>query len=448
MRTVIMRTGGVAVQIVRRCVGVFLTVVLAGAGGGEAHQDADDDAEIRERVMAILAETPLIDGHNDTPWQYRERVRNHVDEIDFHDTTNLDPPMVTDLARLREGGVGGQFWSVFIPAGLGGGQPGDVRIVLEQIDLVKRLAAQYPDDLEIALTADDVERIHAGGRVASMMGMEGGHSIENSLASLRALYDAGARYMTLAHGRNTLWADSATDQPVNDGLTEFGREVVREMNRIGMLVDLSHVSPATMHDALDVAEAPVIFSHSSARALCDHVRNVPDDVLKRLPDNGGVVMVCFLIFYVSEDARLWAEARQAEEARLRKLYPDPDDAERIREELERWQEVHPMTNATLAQVADHIEHIREVAGIDHIGIGSDYDGMPPGPDGLEDVSCFPALFVELLRRDYSDEDIAKIAGRNILRVMRGCEEAAGRLQLARPPSDALLEELDGPTGRD
>jgi membrane dipeptidase len=421
---------------------VVTALVCADPSFGQS-PDAASDAALRERVMQVLRDVPLIDGHNDTPWQYRGRVNNHVDQIDFHDTTNLDPPMRTDLSRLREGGVGGQFWSVFIPAGPRGAEAGNVRIVLEQIDLVKRLCAKYPDRLEVAFTADDVARIHGEGKVASMMGMEGGHSIESSLAALRALYEAGARYMTLAHGRNTPWADSATDDPVNDGLTEFGREVVREMNRLGMLVDLSHVSPATMHDALDVAGAPVIFSHSSARAICDHVRNVPDSVLERLPENGGVVMVCFLVYYVSEEARLWDEAQRAEEARVRAAHPDPDEAELVRQEMEQWRAENPMTNATLSQVADHIDHIRAVAGIDHIGIGSDFDGMPPGPDGLEDVSRYPDLFVELLRRGYTNDDIAKIAGLNVLRVMRQCEAKAAQLQRERGPSDALISELDG-----
>jgi membrane dipeptidase len=430
---------------VLRCVcSALLILMVAFAPSSALAQDEATDEELRARVMRILREVPLIDGHNDTPWQYRGRVRNHVDQIDFRDTTSLDPPMRTDLARLRAGGVGGQFWSVFIPVGVRGGEPGDVKTVLEQIDLVRRLAAKYPDDLEVALTADDVVRIHGQGKVASMMGMEGGHSIENSLPALRALYDAGARYMTLTHGKNTLWADSATDEPIHGGLTEFGREVVREMNRLGMLVDLSHVSPETMHDALDVAEAPVIFSHSSARAVCDHLRNVPDDALERLPENGGVVMVCFLVYYVSEEARMWDVAQREEETRLRALYADPDDDPLVREGLEEWKAANPMTNATLSQVADHIDHIRAVAGIDHIGIGSDFDGMPSGPEGLEDVSCYPALFVELLKRGYSENDIAKIAGLNVLRVMRECEQAAARLRAQRPPSDALMEELDRP----
>lgn len=275
-----------------------------------------------------------------------------------------------------------------------------------------------------------------------MMGMEGGHSIENSLAALRALYDLGARYMTLTHGKSLDWADSATDEPLHDGLTEFGREVVREMNRLGMLVDLSHVAPATMHDALDVAEAPVIFSHSSAYTLCAHDRNVPDDVLIRLPENGGVVMVCFLVYYVSEDLRQWQVEFEEVRSQLRQEYPDPDDRALREQELGGWRERNPPPQATLQQVADHIDHIRRIAGIDHIGIGSDFDGMPPGPVGLEDVSDYPDLFVELLKRGYSDEDIRKIAGLNVLRVMREAEHVAERLQQHRPPSDALISELD------
>jgi len=420
---------------------ILIALMLAAAPISAAQPG---DAELRARIMAILREAPLIDGHNDTPWQYRGRVSNHVDKIDFHDTTTLEPAMRTDLTRLKAGGVGAQFWSVFIPISRQGGEPGDVKTVLEQIDLVKRLCARYPDHLEIARTADDVERIHREGKIASMMGMEGGHSIENSLAALRALYDAGAGYMTLTHGKNTDWADSATDEPRHGGLTEFGREVVREMNRTGLLVDLSHVAPSTMHDALDVAEAPVIFSHSSAFTICAHPRNVPDDVLIRLPDNGGVVMVCFLVFYIAEDLRQWQESFDAERARLREEHPDPDArSEIIEQELTAWREANPAPKATLKQVADHIDHIRRVAGIDHIGIGSDYDGMPPGPLGLEDVSDYPDLFVELLKRGYSDDDIRKIAGRNVLRVMRETEKVAKRLQSERPPSDALIGELDG-----
>jgi membrane dipeptidase len=317
-----------------------------------------------------------------------------------------------------------------------------VQTVFEQIDFVHRLAAKYPQHLEIALTADDVVRIHGEGKIASMMGMEGGHSIGNSLGVLRQLYAAGARYMTLTHSRNTRWADSSNDEPVNDGLSKFGEEVVREMNRLGMLVDLSHVSPATMHDALNVSEAPVIFSHSSALARTNNPRNVPDDVLKRLKENGGVVMVTFFPAYVS-DALTEHGTREREAMRqLREQYTDPAQAEELELAIEKWREENPAPWPTLSMVADHIDHVRDVLGIDHIGLGSDYDGMPPGPVGLEDVSTYPNLFVELLKRGYSDEDIKKIAGLNVLRVMREAEKTAARLQKERPPSDATLEELD------
>ncbi|MFG0329066.1 MAG: dipeptidase [Phycisphaerales bacterium] len=396
------------------------------------------------RAIRLLRQVPLIDGHNDIPWQYRQRVQNHVDQLDLaSDLTQLERPTHTDIPRLRQGGVGGQFWSVYIPISLTGGQPGDVKTVLEQIDVVHRLAAAYPGDLEIAYTADDVERIHRDGRIASMMGMEGGHSIENSLAALRMLYTAGARYMTLTHSKSTLWADSATDDPRHGGLTRFGEEVVREMNRLGMLVDLSHVSVDTMHDALDVTEAPVIFSHSSAYEVCRHPRNVPDEVLERMPENGGVVMITFFPWYVSEPMRQNMEDEREEERRLREKYPDPDDQAKIQDELEAWRQANPRPRPTLEQVADHIDHVRAIAGVDHIGIGSDYDGMPPGPIGLEDVSTYPNLLVELFERGYSDEDVKKIIGLNVLRVMRDAEAVAARLQEERPASDALIEELDG-----
>lgn len=436
----------------------------------QSPEAAQVEPQLRARVMRILKEVPLIDGHNDVPWQYRRRVNLHVDQIDFHDTTKLDPPMHTDLARLRAGGLGGQFWSVYVPAPGAQAAPRqertsrpasrsapattqtamaamtdssrEVQTVFEQIDFVHRLAAKYPDRLEVALTADDVVRIHREGKIASMMGMEGGHSIGNSLAVLRQLYAAGARYMTLTHSRNTRWADSANDEPVNEGLSKFGEEVVREMNRLGMLVDLSHVSPATMHDALAVSEAPVIFSHSSALGRTNNPRNVPDEVLARLKENGGVVMVTFFPAYVS-DALTEHGNREREAMRvLREQYADPAQAEQLEQATERWREENPAPWPTLSMVADHIDYVRAVAGIDHIGLGSDFDGMPPGPVGLEDVSKYPDLFVELLRRGYSDEDIGKIAGLNVLRVMRKAEEVAARLQKQRSPSDATLEELD------
>ena len=419
-----------------------LGLTLAGSAvraAEPAHRPPDP--ALVERARKLLDEVPLVDGHNDLAWEYRKRVKNHLDKIDLRgDTSKLDPPMHTDIPRLRRGGVGGQFWSVYVPVEIAGADA--VQATLEQIDDVHRLAERYPDTFEIARTADDVVRIHKGGRIASLIGMEGGHSLHNSLAALRQLYEAGARYMTITHSKNTDWADSATDAPQHGGLTRFGEEVVREMNRLGMLVDLSHVSPETMKKALAVAAAPVIFSHSSARALVDHPRNVPDDVLRLLPRNGGLVMVTFVPSFVSEEVRAWNAQEDAEEARLKALYPG--DPERVKRELDGWRQQRPAPRASLEQVADHVEHVRQVAGIDHVGIGSDFDGITSVPLGLEGVGDYPALFAELLRRGWTDEEIKKLAGLNALRVFREAERVAQRLKKERPASDALIEELDGP----
>jgi membrane dipeptidase len=425
----------------RRLCWLCMTLSLVPAGAitaAPAHQ-APDPALVAH-ARKLLDAVPLIDGHNDLAWEYRTRVQNHLDKIDLTgDTSRLEPPLHTDIPRLRRGGVGGQFWSVYVPVELPGADA--VQAVLEQIDDVNRLAERYPETFELARTADDVVRIHKAGRIASLIGVEGGHSIHNSLAVLRQLSRAGARYMTITHFKNTDWADSATDEPKHGGLTRFGEEVVREMNRLGMLVDLSHVAPETMKKAIAVAAAPVIFSHSSARALVDHPRNVPDDVLRLLPQNGGVVMVTFVPSFVSEEVRAWNAENDAEEARLKALYPG--DPALVKRELDDWRRQHPVPRATLEQVADHVEHVRQVAGIDHVGIGSDFDGITSVPLGLEGVGDYPNLFAELLRRGWTDEEIEKLAGLNVLRVLREAERVAQRLQKERPASDARIEELDG-----
>jgi membrane dipeptidase len=394
-----------------------------------------DDADLYARVDAILKNTPLIDGHNDLPAAYKSRVAGHLHQMPFtSDLSKLEKPTHTDLPRLRKGRVGGQFWSVWIPIRAYPGKDGDTSRVLDQIDLVHRLIEAHPGALELALTSGDIKRIHSDGRIASLIGIEGGHAIENSLATLRMLYKVGARYMTLTHSQGLLWADSATDEERVGGLSEFGKDVVREMNRLGMLVDLSHVSVGTMNDALDVSEAPVIFSHSSAFVVTAHKRNVPDDVLQRLKGNRGVAMVTFFPSFVSETVRqAWADLREEVHAST----TDADERRRLYSEKS-----INLPRPTLSDVADHIDHIRNLIGIEHIGVGGDYDGMPPGPVGLEDVSTYPALFVELLKRGYTDVDIAKIAGLNLLRVMAETEDVAARLQKISPPIDTLIEEVD------
>jgi membrane dipeptidase len=366
-------------------------------------------------ARALLATTPVLDGHNDLPWALRKAGESPATPVDIAAPVGFTH---TDLPRLRQGGVGAQFWSVYVPCEL----PGDraVAATLEQIDLVRRLIASHPDALEQALTAADVQRIMAAGKIASLMGAEGGHSIDSSLGVLRAMFALGVRYLTLTHNRNVPWADSATDEPVLHGLNDFGREVVTEMQRIGMLVDLSHVSADTMNDALDVATAPVIFSHSSARAITDHPRNVPDQVLERMPANGGVVMVTFVPFFISAACREW-ELASAAEAERRGL-----DFRNIegREQLNDWVAAHPMPVATVSDVADHVDHVRSVTGIDHVGIGGDFDGVGQLPAGLGDVSGYPVLFAELLDRGWTQADCGKLASGNILRVLRDATDAA------------------------
>ncbi len=409
----------------------FASVVLLVLSSTLAAQDATSD-----RIRAILSEVPLIDGHNDLPIAIREATTGlgDVAAYDLRGTADGD----TDLARLRAGMVGAQFWSVYVNVN----STNPAREQLEQIDIALRTIERYPDHLELATTASEIESAFGRGRIASLLGIEGGHVIENSLGALRGFYHLGVRYMTLAHFANTDWADSATDSVVNDGLSSFGEEVVREMNRMGMLVDISHVSPASMSDVLNVAEAPVIFSHSGARALTDHVRNVPDSILARLPENGGLVMQVFYPPYVSEAYRLYDERAQQEvETNLRERFGL--DQDRIERALEEWREDNPAPQVTIRDVADHIQHIRDVAGIDHVGIGSDFDGIPTYVEGLEDVSTFPALFAELAARGWSDTDLKKLAGENLLRVMREAEAAARRLQRARQPSTRTIDQVSG-----
>jgi membrane dipeptidase len=419
---------------------------------------APDDAALRARVDRILAQTPLIDGHNDLPWEIRVRFQGRLSRVDLSkDTSHLAyaagevapgieaTPLMTDIPRLRAGAVGGQFWSVWVPADFTG--PKAVEMTIEQIDLVKRMAAAYPATFEMAYTAADVERIHRAGKIACLIGIEGGHQIDADLAVLRQMYALGARYMTLTHTLDTPWADSATDNPAHHGLTAFGKAVVGEMNRLGMLVDLSHVSPDTMRAALAVTQAPVIFSHSGARALDDHPRDVPDDVLALVARNRGVVMVNFNPGYVTQARAAWDADRAAERARdnappYAGLYIGQPD--RAAAAMAAWETAHPAPPVTVADVADHIDHIRKVAGVDVIGLGSDFDGISSTPQGLDGVDKFPAVLVELARRGWSDADIAKVAGGNVLRVMAQAEAVARRLQASETPSEATLAGLDGP----
>jgi membrane dipeptidase len=390
-------------------------------------------ADYLSRARALHRQALLIDGHNDYPWAVREHDPSR--SLDTLDIRKPQPSIMTDIARLKEGGVGGQFWSVYVPVELQG--QAAVTATLEQIDIVHRMVRKYPETFELALTADDVERIHKAGKIASMIGMEGGHSIDNSLADLRMFHKLGARYMTITHTSNTPWADSATDTPKSGGLSSFGEEVIKEMNWLGMLVDLSHVSPDTMEDAIRVSQAPVIFSHSDARALNDHPRNVPDTILQMLPKNGGVIMVTFVPGFVSPKVNAWNKLQTAEQDRLKAALPN--DAAAVKAGVDKWTAANPAPPATIAEVADHVDHIRKIAGIDHIGIGSDFDGITQTVQDLDNVSTYPRLTAELLRRGYSDEDVKKILGLNILRVMREAEKVSKRLQAERGPSTAVMK---------
>ena len=386
----------------------------------------------------VLRTTPLIDGHNDLPWRIREDSIVHGD-VEAYDLRKPTPGM-TDIARLRKGMVGAQFWSIYIPGEIK--DSGYARVQLEQFDIARRTIAKYPEALQFVTTAAGVRRAFAAHRIGSLLGLEGGHAIENSLGVLRMYYEMGARYMTLTHNVTLDWADAALDQPKHGGLTPFGKEVVREMNRLGMMVDLAHVSPGVMSDALTVTEAPVIFSHSGARALVDHRRNVPDSILARLPKNGGVVMVPFVTSFVSPAVHAWEDSL-AEVTRMAQQRLGGDSAA-VRREVDAWSAKLPRPRVTIGEVADQIDHVRRVAGVDHVGIGSDFDGIPDTVEGLEDVSTFPALFAELARRGWTEAELRKLAGENVLRVLAQVERVSARLRRTRPPSTATIRVLDGP----
>ncbi|HET7584129.1 MAG TPA: dipeptidase [Gemmatimonadaceae bacterium] len=409
-----------------------------------AHAQHQDSLARIAHARAILRAAPLIDGHNDLPWRIREDSVHPMD-VDAYDLRQHTPGM-TDLERLRQGGVGAQFWSVYIPgepedptyrhdSASVSSAPGYARAQLEQIDIARRVIARYPDQLALALSADDIVRITKEGKIASLIGMEGGHAIENSLAALRMYYALGARYMTLTHNVTLDWADAALDSAKRGGLTPFGVQVVHEMNRLGMLVDLSHTAPGTMSDALTASRAPVIFSHSGARALVDHPRNVPDSILRRVRTNGGIVMVPFVPEFVSAALYRWEQdsSATADSAHARHA---ADSAAATRE-IAAWVTAHAKPHATIAEVADHIEHVRDVAGVEHVGIGSDFDGITLTVQGLEDVSKFPALFAELIRRGWSDADLKKLAGQNLLRVFRDAERVAAELRGSAPAASSL-----------
>jgi membrane dipeptidase len=393
------------------------------------------DPKVQARIDRILKATPLIDGHNDIAEQLAENYKRNVAGLASGTDQRQPKPLMTDIARLHQGRVGGQFWSVYINGELTGDAA--IRETIEEIDTVRRMIDAYPNDLELASSADDVLRIHRKGKVASLIGVEGGRQIGGSLAALRQYYNLGARYMTLTHNQTTEWADSATDDPKHDGLSPFGVTVVHEMNRIGMLVDLSHVAPATMKAAMAASRAPVIFSHSSARGIAGHPRNVPDDVLALLPANGGVVMVNFVPGFLSQDVWNWAAARSAEEARLKAVHRESSEA--VKAGLKVWDGAHPSPVVTVANVADHIEHVAKVAGYDHVGIGGDFDGIDATPQDLTGVQDYPKLFAELIRRGWSDENLAKLAGGNILRVMRRAEAVAASLK-NEPPAMSPVDE--------
>lgn len=400
---------------------LFAATLAAIAAPASAQQI---DPKVQARIDRILKATPLIDGHNDIAEQLAENYKRNIEGLASGTNLRQPHPLMTDMARLHQGRVGGQFWSVYIDGTITGDAA--IRETIEQIDIVRRMIDAYPKDLELARTAEDVVRIHKAGRIASMIGVEGGRQIGGSLAALRQFYNLGARYMTLTHNQTTEWADSATDDPKYDGLSPFGVTVVHEMNRIGMLVDLSHVSPATMKDAIAASRAPVIFSHSSARAVVDHPRNVPDDVLAMLPANGGVVMVNFVPNFISLDVWKWGAEKDAEEARLKSFHRN-SKAE-VEAGLKAWVAAHPMPPVTVTTVADMIEHVAKVAGYDHVGIGGDLDGIDTTVAGLDSVDDYPNLFAELIRRGWSDQNLAKLAGGNVLRALRQAEAVSASMK--------------------
>lgn len=411
----------------------------ARASGARQTVQTFRDSSLAKRlahVELLLNGTPLIDGHNDLPWAMREYAEAPLDVVAY----DLSKPTsgMTDIARLRKGRVGAQFWSVYVPGEVR--DSGYARIQLEQIDIMKRVMARYPKDLQPVTTAAGLRAAHKSGKIGSLLGMEGGHVLENSLGALRAYYDLGARYLTLTHNVTLDWADAAMDVPKHGGLTPFGMEVVREMNRLGMLVDLSHVSPGTMSDALDVTEAPVIFSHSSARALVDVPRNVPDSILRRLPKNGGVVMVAFVPGFVSAKVAAFGARTTAARDSIHKLYLGDSSAQA--RAVTTWRANNPAPVAVLGDVADHLDHIKQVAGAAHVGLGADFDGITETVQGLGDVSTYPGLLAELVRRGWLDSEIRGVAGENVLRVFTRAEAVSAQLRASRPASTKTIQELD------
>jgi membrane dipeptidase len=409
------------------------SLIPVSAMAQSSAQSEPIDPKVSQRIDRLLKRTPLIDGHNDLPWALREDFGSKVEGLESGTNTRT-PPLMTDMARLRAGRVGGQFWSVYISGTILGDEA--IRTTLEQVDTARRIIDSYPDTLRFARSADEMEAAHRAGRVGSMLGIEGGRQIGGSMAALRRFHDLGVRYMTLTHNQTTEWADAGTDEARHNGLSPFGLEVVKEMNRLGMLVDLSHVSPATMRAAIAASKAPVIFSHSSAGGVVPHPRNVPDDVLRLIPANGGVVMVTWVPGFISQRVWDWSANRSGEEARLKAIHRASQAT--VDAKLKEWDARNPRPGTSVTDVADHIDHVARVAGHDHVGIGGDLDGIPYTPTGLEGVEAYPRLFAELIRRGWSDANLAKLAGANVLRALRGAE-ATARSMKDVSPSMAVLE---------